>query len=440
MGLDKMKIKQKNKIALIILIVLTQFGSSILGYLLSLNVLMTSSSAIEFSKVILAGSLTSLIASPLIGIMVDKYNKKLLLFIAQVISIIVLALFFWNSFLNKNLSVTWIILLIIVLNLTDTLVSTTLMSSAVYMVDSEEELGQFNGWQQTIDSSCSLLGPIIAGIIYPFVSITQAIGFEVLCESLAIIAILYLKFNSTSVVNQEFEEEFSDFNMESTSLVDSIKYLLKKKILLFLFVGMLMMNLLLSSITIGYPTIVINYFPDNSIAVGFLNASIPLGMIISGLYFAHKQLDNDNLNIVIKSWYTCGISLIAISLSILILHFSVSLMVIMLILISLVLGLALTAGKVPILVYFQKHVVPQQQGRIFSILDIVVQISIPLGTVVYGILFDYFSFVSTFLISGVLIIIFVIMIQKTILRDEQLKWEDEGSENYFTSQQSNRPK
>ena len=90
MGLDKMKIKQKNKIALIILIVLTQFGSSILGYLLSLNVLMTSSSAIEFSKVILAGSLTSLIASPLIGIMVDKYNKKLLLFIAQVISIIVL--------------------------------------------------------------------------------------------------------------------------------------------------------------------------------------------------------------------------------------------------------------------------------------------------------------------------------------------------------------
>ena len=136
MGLDKMKIKQKNKIALIILIVLTQFGSSILGYLLSLNVLMTSSSAIEFSKVILAGSLTSLIASPLIGIMVDKYNKKLLLFIAQVISIVVLALFFWNSFLNKNLSVTWIILLIIVLNLTDTLVSTTLMSSAVYMVDS----------------------------------------------------------------------------------------------------------------------------------------------------------------------------------------------------------------------------------------------------------------------------------------------------------------
>lgn len=71
-----MKIKQKNKIALIILIVLTQFGSSILGYLLSLNVLMMSSSAIEFSKVILASSLTSLIASPLIGIIVDKYNKN----------------------------------------------------------------------------------------------------------------------------------------------------------------------------------------------------------------------------------------------------------------------------------------------------------------------------------------------------------------------------
>ncbi|MDQ0223461.1 putative MFS family arabinose efflux permease [Streptococcus moroccensis] len=57
-------------------------------------------------------------------------------------------------------------------------------------------------------------------------------------------------------------------------------------------------------------------------------------------------------------------------------------------------------GQVPIPVYFQKHVVPQQQGRIFSILDIVIQISIPLGTVIYGILFDYFSFVSTFLISG----------------------------------------
>lgn len=305
------------------------------------------------------------------------------------------------------------------LNLTDALVSTTLMSSVVYMVNSEEELGQFNGWQQTIDSSSSLLGPIIAGIVYPFASITQAIGFEILCESLAIIAILYLKFNSTSVVDQEFEEEISDFDMESTSLIDSIKYLLKKKILLFLFIGMIMMNLLLSSITIGYPTIVINHFPNNSVAVGLLNASIPLGMIISGLYFAHKQLENDNLNVVIKSWYTCGILLVAISLSILLLHFSVFSLVVMLIIINLVLGLALTAGKVPILVYFQKHVIPQQQGRIFSILDIVVQISIPLGTVLYGILFDYFSFVPTFLISGVLVIIFVMMIAKTILRDKQ---------------------
>ena len=413
-----MKVKQKNTIALILLIVFTQFGSSILGYLLSLNVLMSSSSAIEFSKVILAGSLTSLITSPLIGMMVDKYNKKLLLIIAQAISIMVLVLFFWSSLLNETLSVMWIIFLIIVLNLTDTLVSTTLMSSAVYLINTEEELGRFNGWQQSIDSSCSLLGPIIAGIVYPFVSIAQAIGFEVLCESLAIIAILYLKFNSISVVDEEFDEKISDFNLESISLIESIKYLFHKKVLLFLFIGMLMMNLLLSSITVGYPTIVINYFPDNSVAVGVLNASIPLGMIIAGIYFAYKQLDKNDLNIVIKSWYICGMSLIAISLSILVLHFSVFSLVVVLILINLMLGLALTAGKVPILVFFQKNVIPQQQGRIFSILDVVVQISIPLGTLVYGILFDHFSFTPTFFISGVLIIIFVMMIQKTILREK----------------------
>lgn len=120
-----------------------------------------------------------------------------------------------SSFKQSNLSIIWIILLIVVLNLCDSMVSTILLSSAIFMVETEEELNQFNGLQQSVDSSCSLLGPIIAAIIYPYVSIGFAIGVEIFLESLAIVAILFLRLHKKSIFNDTGEEFSSELSISS---------------------------------------------------------------------------------------------------------------------------------------------------------------------------------------------------------------------------------
>lgn len=394
-------------IPLFLTVLLTQFGSSVLTFFLSLTVLMQSKSPLAFSQVVLIGSVISLISSPLIGLLVDRYPKRRLLIIAQIISICALIGCFFLSQGQAVPSFLTIVLIVVLLNLMDSVVSTTLLASAVYLVDSEEELGQFNGILQTIDSSSSLLGPLVAGAIYPLVSLDIAIGLEVVLELLGLISLLFLSFRTNPLEEIEVEEDSDELNEEAMTFGAALSYLFQQKILLCLLLGMLVMNFLLSALTIGFPTIVTTYFAGNSLVVGILEASIPLGMIVAGLVFMYRPLNPDKVNLVLKSWVVNATCLLLIALSVWLFKGAIFPLTTLLILINLLMGLALTAGRIPILAFFQKHISPNKQGRIFAILDVLVQISMPVGVLIFGFLFEYFSVLPVFIVSGLLMIVFV---------------------------------
>jgi len=305
---------KKYRLKLLGAILFSQLGSSILGFILMLSILFTTDSSLKFSYVVILSSVCSIIFSPFSGVIIDKYNKKIVMILSQVISISSLLLYLMYYLNIKEISVISISILIIFLNLSDSIFSTGILSSAVYIVNNEEELSKYNGLQQTIDSLCSLLGPIIAGILFSIASIDTFIIFEIAMEIIAILFFLNINFRKNAIIEQDNEVEN---NKNSYSILNSVKYMLKKSKLSSLILGMFLMNFLLSALTIGLPVIMNEYFDKNTTALGIIQSSIPLGMIISGIVFVYIKINPSNLKITIISWLFCSILLIFIGLDLL---------------------------------------------------------------------------------------------------------------------------
>jgi len=402
---------KKYRLKLLGAILFSQLGSSILGFILMLSILFKTDSSLKFSYVVILSSVCSIIFSPFSGVIIDKYNKKIVMILSQVISILSLLLYLIYYLNIKEISVISISILIIFLNLSDSIFSTGILSSAVYIVNNEEELSKYNGLQQSIDSLCSLLGPIIAGILFSIASIDIFIIFEIAMEIIAVLFFLNINFRKNAIIEQDNEVEN---NKNSYSILNSVKYMLKKSKLSSLILGMFLMNFLLSALTIGLPVIMNEYFEKNTTALGIIQSSIPLGMIISGIVFVYIKINPSNLKITIISWLFCSILLIFIGLDLLLFRNNIFIFSVFLIIVNLFLGISLTAGKIPILTYSQKTINPHYQGRVFSILDVLIQVSIPLGILIYGFLFEFFNAINIFITTGIFVLILTTLTYRKI--------------------------
>lgn len=402
---------KKYRLKLLGAILFSQLGSSILGFILMLSILFKTDSSLKFSYVVILSSVCSIIFSPFSGVIIDKYNKKIVMILSQVISILSLLLYLIYYLNIEEISVISISILIIFLNLSDSIFSTGILSSAVYIVNNEEELSKYNGLQQSIDSLCSLLGPIIAGILFSIASIDIFIIFEIAMEIIAVLFFLNINFRKNAIIEQDNEVEN---NKNSYSILNSVKYMLKKSKLSSLILGMFLMNFLLSALTIGLPVIMNEYFEKNTTALGIIQSSIPLGMIISGIVFVYIKINPNNLKITIISWLFCSILLIFIGLDLLLFRNNIFIFSVFLIIVNLFLGISLTAGKIPILTYSQKTINPHYQGRVFSILDVLIQVSIPLGILIYGFLFEFFNAINIFITTGIFVLILTTLTYRKI--------------------------
>ncbi len=84
--------------------------------------------------------------------------------------------------------------------------------------------------------------------------------------------------------------------------------------------------------------------------------------------------------------------------------------------IMLLVGLSVPFGGTPVTVIIQKRVASEIQGRVFSILNLIYSISMPLGMAIFGTFSDIVSIQSLMIFCGIclLILAFVMFCSKSI--------------------------
>lgn len=240
--------KNKNFSKLLLLLgnSIGQLGSSILSFVLGLYILKKLNCSIFFyslSQII--GPLVAIFLLPILGSAIDKYNKNRIIRFSQFLSAISLFLFIITS---RKIEIEYIhiIGLLIILKLSDQILSTSLNSSTINIVD-EEDIQSFRAHLQIIQAVSMVLSPIIAVFIIDKFALIGILLIEMFMELLVLVIYWKVDFNKNT------KKEVNESQSLLILFKEGIDFIFKYKKIVFGLAFVLVVNFILGIVNIGLP-------------------------------------------------------------------------------------------------------------------------------------------------------------------------------------------
>ncbi len=353
---------------------ITLFGSSMVQYAIMWHVTLSTQSGSMMTLMILSAFLPTLLLSPLGGVWADRFNRKSLIMLADggiALSTLVLAVFFLAGYQDL-----WMLFLIAAIRAVGAAVQTPTVGAIFPQIVPEKELTRVNGLNASIQSSISILSPIVSaalmaifplGIIFLVDVVTAAIGISIL--------LFFVKIPThKEAASRRKESYLTDFKL-GLAYIGSHSYL--KKFFGFMAVFMF----LVAPVAFLTPLQVTRNFGGEKWQLAAVEIAFALGMVLGGLLLASWGGFRNRM-------HTMGAAGIVIGISTLLLGFSP--------IFWLYLAIMLTAGftlpmfNTPSTVLIQEKVEPEFLGRVFGVLAMISSSVMPLAMLIFGPLADRF--------------------------------------------------
>lgn len=409
--------KNKNFSKLLLLLgnSIGQLGSSILSFVLGLYILKKLNCSIFFyslSQII--GPLVAIFLLPILGSAIDKYNKNRIIRFSQFLSAISLFLFIITS---RKIQIEYIhiIGLLIILKLSDQILSTSLNSSTINIVD-EEDIQSFRAHLQIIQAVCMVLSPIIAIFIIDKFALIGILLIEMFMELLVLVIYWKVDFNKNT------KNEVNESQSLLILFKDGIDFIFKYKKIVFGLAFVLVVNFILGIVNIGLPFVEIKILNLSSKNYALNDSILAIGLLIGSL-ISSKIKSQKTLNIARNS--ISLISLVTFVLGLLLtLELTKNSWSIILAGYFLIIGISITICNILLSSWSILNIPQEFQGRVFSILNTLTQVSLPLSMLLFGYLFEIISVYAVFVGAGIFLLLFTIGIPslfKINLKNDKLE-------------------
>lgn len=409
--------KNKNFSKLLLLLgnSIGQLGSSILSFVLGLYILKKLNCSIFFyslSQII--GPLVAIFLLPILGSAIDKYNKNRIIRFSQFLSAISLFLFIITS---RKIEIEYIhiIGLLIILKLSDQILSTSLNSSTINIVD-EEDIQSFRAHLQIIQAVSMVLSPIIAVFIIDKFALIGILLIEMFMELLVLVIYWKIDFNKNT------KKEVNESQSLLILFKEGIDFIFKYKKIVFGLAFVLVVNFILGIVNIGLPFVEIKILNLSSKNYALNDSILAIGLLIGSL-ISSKIKSQKTLNIARNS--ISLISLVTFVLGLLLtLELTKNIWSIILAGYFLIIGISITICNILLSSWSILNIPQEFQGRVFSILNTLTQVSLPLSMLLFGYLFEIISVYAVFVGAGIFLLLFTIAIPslfKINLKNDKLE-------------------
>lgn len=382
--------------------ILSSFGSSAFSFALSLYVLDLTGSAAKFSIILGFSFLPLILVNFFGGVFVDRYNKKNIIVLMDIISGVAI-IFFISLFHFYCTS----ILLLIVYNLTLRTFfaySGLAINASVPNFVSKESVHKINSTIQAITAISHIAGPILGAVIYKSCGLQMLFLFNGSARLLSGFAECFLNYRQTDPVIRESKSYLADMRV-------TFDYLNTRKVVGFLFAFAIIVNFIFNSLMflvlpyINYQVIKISGFQ-----LSMVQASGALGVIL-GAVFVSSRSDQTFLLRKFFTLFRLQAFLIILWIFPLFPLFSGSnkwpIVIVFSILLILYGGMN-TSQNIPMISYFQLQIPEKIRARVFGVFWTAIYATTPLGVWVYGAILTKTPWFYVTLISGLLMIIIAV--------------------------------
>ncbi|WP_105614175.1 MFS transporter [Vallitalea okinawensis] len=377
----------------------SNFGTYIQSFVLSLYVLNTTGSATLFASVLAIAYIPRLLIGPFAGVIVDRFDKKKIIVGLDILSGVVMMLFASYYIVQGQLPIWLIIIVELIMALINIFFSPA-MGTVIPTVVEKEDLADANSANAFLDSISNIGAPVVAGLLYGVfgmlvILIINSMSFFISALSEVFIQLPAMKKKSPL----NFKSFTADFK-------EGFRFIIKtREILAFITFGFIVNFALSPLFGVSIPYILKNILLVNDIQFGLLNTLLALGMLIGPL-FAPLVIKKVGYN---KATYI-GFSLSALIVAGMSLTLWSQLMS-RYVTLWVPIALIILAGVIVISIVMLINIALQTEiqsivpveilGRVSAVAGTFMILAAPLGQMVFGALYDIMTSSSILLLTAI---------------------------------------
>ncbi|RND01431.1 MFS transporter [Lysinibacillus halotolerans] len=389
---------------------ISALGANVYSFGISMYILSITGSALSFAANLIFSIIPRVILSPIAGILADRIPKKVMVLVGQGGTVLTISGLLLYSLLF-DISIVAIYITTFFYTICSTFSGIAFSASIANLVD-EERIQKAMSFNQLSISVSGIGGPIVGGMLFGFVSMEWFLFINILSYIIAFLLEATMNFK---LYTNQLEEPTSIEESMLQSFKEGFTYLKTKPVILRILIVSLWLNLFLSSVSVGINFILVEILKVEYSLIGFIEAAAAIGMLFISLYFAARTNVKYPLQFSKRALFMLGI-LVGVMTIPLIFHFSSSAIFIYFLAVMFSFGCLTVLTNTPIMVMMQKDVDESYRGRIFGILEMMAMGLMPIGSLIFGILYDVLpAQIILLFCSASLIIITLVAIPRSLI-------------------------
>lgn len=388
--------------------IISSFGAQVYAFAVSLYILKLTGSATNFALNLICSVLPRTLLAPVAGYAADNFSRKKIVILAQIgTSCALLGLLIVNHFFG--LSLVALYMTTCLLSIASTFSSVAFSSSITGLVD-EKRIQRAMSLNQMSISLAAIGSPIVGGVLYAIISLREFLLIYLAASIIAVILESTMNFGLFAKRQERKEDAKRESFFENMKA--GIAYIRQQKVILTIMSIALVTNFLLSSNQVGFSYILIEKLNIASEHFGMTEAAAAIGMLLFSIYFSvAKEL---KYPVLVAKYGILAMAVLNMALAFpLLLPMSYVGNVVFYIVIMFAFGCIAMVVNTPIGVMMQKTIDDDYKGRAFSVLETISMGLMPVGTILFGLLYDLFPAQWILAVSSLLLIIFVLSTART---------------------------
>ncbi len=418
--MNRKLLKNKNYTLLIVGNLVSLLGSNIQQFVLSLYVLAITGSATLFASMLAISILPRILLSPVAGVFGDWFDKKKSIVILDIINGFVLFGFAGIFFINQSLSIGLIYLLVVILEITEIFFHSS-MSAVIPSIIDKENLLEANSLRSMIISLGQLMAPILGALIYGSFGLFLAIIINATSFLLSAFSEMFIKI--PKIQSRETKKNFAAFKEDFSAGLKIIKN--NKSIRTIIAIATIINFSIAPLFSVGLIFIIREVLMASDIKFGIFQSVLTASMIAAPILLT-KRIKKERLgDVLIKSFILISLFIASISISTTAFMMSLSnnhlISYIFILSIAFFIGVLVTAVNIGVTTLLQKVVPLEFMGRTSTVLGLLVAIAIPIGQMLFGVLYDIINPGYVVIINGLVILLGVLYHYKNLKKIEEEK-------------------
>lgn len=344
-------------------------------------------SATILSLATLLGMLPMVLLSPFIGPFVDRFNKKLLLIVPDIVAAIVAIILSTVGTLQTTFPIWLIFISLLIRSIAQTFQMPTIQSIIPTMVPTEE-LTKINGQLGMVQSANMIIAPALGAFLFAIVPLNFLILLDVLGAIIGISLLLLIQIPENPVIDAPLHV-LSDAKFGLTKLRHT------RGLWAITMTGAIFTLLFMPAASL-YPLMTMGYFHGSVGQAGLIEAVYSVGMLLGGTIIGIFGNWKDRMRPILWAMLAMGIT------------FGASGFLpgnqrgfIWFVGLNALAGIATPFYSTLLMAMIQQSFPPTQLGRILGVLNSIMSITGPVGLIFAGPLADSIGVEKLFTIGGI---------------------------------------